>query len=567
MNVYNNFIDYLNSMTNANSNNKNAIAESQVNNEYYKKIKVERNIGERLYELFFESEEKHIVILTGHAGDGKTSILNQILYRIEYFNSNNGLKEEDTFNNEFYYIKDMSELNTPRQDSLMMKAIKNKSYGISSLIITNTGPLINTVKRLTKNSLSDESEIIEGIKKEGINDIELNIDDEKYNIKILNIANFDNIYFVEDFINNITEKELWTDCFDCEKRDKCPIYFNYNMIINYKETLIEMIQNIYLYLREKDVRLTIRQIVSHLSYSITGTLNCEDVLESDSEIFDNAFPNLFFGYKGLEEAEINIMAINSLMKLGFEKKPIESIDHDLLINKNINKFDSKINKLLNNLINNKMEKLEENNLDSFNIRTSLRRFQILLKTSRDTHEFIEVFGKDYKYYIDSLVKDKLTFNDEEELNEILYRALYKLFVGIFPKKDERNLYITLKKEYNVFTNVQMILGEVPKKNINIVREKLTSSDKLFVKYKLNIMIKNLKRITMTFSDFEFLYKIGQGMIMTDFETIQDQKMTYIKTLILNNGNYKTDKFRLITFGKDGIKDKKVIIRDNKINIR
>ena len=45
----NEFIDYLNSMNNANSNNKNALAESQVLNDYYKKIQIKRELGEVIY--------------------------------------------------------------------------------------------------------------------------------------------------------------------------------------------------------------------------------------------------------------------------------------------------------------------------------------------------------------------------------------------------------------------------------------------------------------------------------------------------------------------------------------
>ena len=81
----NKFVDYLNSMNNADSSNENALAESPILSEYYDFIKIERKLGEYIYDYLIKDEKKAI-ILTGHAGDGKTSILIQILNKMGYFN-------------------------------------------------------------------------------------------------------------------------------------------------------------------------------------------------------------------------------------------------------------------------------------------------------------------------------------------------------------------------------------------------------------------------------------------------------------------------------------------------
>ena len=118
----NDFIDYLNSMNNANSNNKNALAEAQVLNDYYQKIKIKRELGEVIYDYLFSSNEKIGVILTGHAGDGKTSILIQILNKLGYFIKDGEivkkpLKESEVYDNKLFYVKDMSELNEDNQNA------------------------------------------------------------------------------------------------------------------------------------------------------------------------------------------------------------------------------------------------------------------------------------------------------------------------------------------------------------------------------------------------------------------------------------------------------------------
>ena len=119
-NMGNDFIEYLNSMNNANSCNKNALAESQVLDDYYDDIKITRKLGDILYEKLFNSNPIG-VILTGHAGDGKTSILIQILEKIGYFSKGKKpLKESELYNEKLFYVKDMSELNEENQIQVLL---------------------------------------------------------------------------------------------------------------------------------------------------------------------------------------------------------------------------------------------------------------------------------------------------------------------------------------------------------------------------------------------------------------------------------------------------------------
>ena len=74
----NEFVNYLNSMNNASSSNINSLAESQVLSNYYHEIQVTRNIGTYISEQIKQNRNE-CFILTGHAGDGKTSILVQVL--------------------------------------------------------------------------------------------------------------------------------------------------------------------------------------------------------------------------------------------------------------------------------------------------------------------------------------------------------------------------------------------------------------------------------------------------------------------------------------------------------
>ena len=72
------YISYLNSLHNYNAQNPNAYGEKNVDNEFFQEVAVK--VGLCAYiEMQLLNEEPHVLILTGHAGDGKTSIMYQVL--------------------------------------------------------------------------------------------------------------------------------------------------------------------------------------------------------------------------------------------------------------------------------------------------------------------------------------------------------------------------------------------------------------------------------------------------------------------------------------------------------
>ena len=77
----NGFVDYLNTLHNEQANNENALAEAQQNNPYFKKVKVERE-AQYIANRIETGENACLMILTGHAGDGKTTLLFQVLEKI-----------------------------------------------------------------------------------------------------------------------------------------------------------------------------------------------------------------------------------------------------------------------------------------------------------------------------------------------------------------------------------------------------------------------------------------------------------------------------------------------------
>ena len=153
------FVEYLNSMNNASSSNINSLAESQVLNKYYHTIQVERNLGKYMANEIIEKKQE-CFILTGHAGDGKTSLLVQVLRELNLLEEGKKLQEYDEIITDHFkliYVKDMSELSKEDQIKYLKKTIEAPKQGKSSILITNTGPLITSFKSSFNNNTEIEN--------------------------------------------------------------------------------------------------------------------------------------------------------------------------------------------------------------------------------------------------------------------------------------------------------------------------------------------------------------------------------------------------------------------------
>ena len=136
----NDFVAYLNSTNNIGGNSTGSLAESQVKSPFYDSVKVDRKIGNRIV-TEINSGIYQTYILTGHAGDGKTSILVQVLKALDLLNDGEGLEFSKEYP-ELYYVKDMSEIPESRQVELLEKSLQAPNNRKTGILISNTGPLL-----------------------------------------------------------------------------------------------------------------------------------------------------------------------------------------------------------------------------------------------------------------------------------------------------------------------------------------------------------------------------------------------------------------------------------------
>ena len=141
----NEFVKYLNGLHNYYAQNQNAYGERNVESPFYAKTMVPIRVCDYIISSI-NNIEPHIIILTGHAGDGKTSIMFQVIDRLgAKADSLEPIQEIVTESGRsICCIKDFSELSDSRKKETLQNAISLLAQGKYVFMVANTGPLINT---------------------------------------------------------------------------------------------------------------------------------------------------------------------------------------------------------------------------------------------------------------------------------------------------------------------------------------------------------------------------------------------------------------------------------------
>lgn len=206
------YIEYLNSLHNYNAQNENAYGEKNVENPYFKEIMVRVGLCDYIKDSL-TLKKPHILILTGHAGDGKTSIMYQVLTDLGVqFDSKEKVTEicfEE--NKKCLCVKDFSEL--PEEDkenqisrlSIMRKSVDMVKNGNYVFMVANTGPIINTFGELFDTKEEEEEAKIKLINMMDSNAGEIDCIND-IPMCVINVANVDNVYLQQNFLTKLFRK-------------------------------------------------------------------------------------------------------------------------------------------------------------------------------------------------------------------------------------------------------------------------------------------------------------------------------------------------------------------------
>lgn len=522
----NGFVDYLNTLHNEQANNENALAEAQQNNPYFKKVKVERPEAQYIANRIETGENACLMILTGHAGDGKTTLLFQVLEKIARNISDIKVVPSGELltnqNKKVRYIKDFSELTKDERRLSFKKALDDAEIGIYTILVANTGPLIDTFKDVFSDQEDAESTIIEQMDSSQAKETDL----YGHRIITMNIARIDNTTFVSEFGQKIVDESNWEHCSTCDKRDLCPIAFNAQLVRQNKSAL-HFLKSFYIWEQNLDNRATIRQITAHLAFALTGGLNCTRVHQrvKPSWKAKYLFSNLLFG--GTQSGDSAALQIKGVQMLSQSRIDVKntSKDYEVLVQRNYRDlFEPALVSLCNDL-----EKISNQSLD---VKRVLKRMLIVFPLGDDLRYEIykDVFSTYYPDFLEC-AEGKSPNRPNRKMKKMILRALRIMFTGEDINLNE-SILITLRRSGEQIQNVQMLIGRIAETDIHIELQKIPSVSDENQKYKLVLRCAENEAITINMPLLDYFSKISSGLIVADIDPILSHGIESLKAKLI-----------------------------------
>lgn len=444
------FVHYLNSLSNASAGNENATAEAQIGNKFFANIRVEHPVSRFIYRQLFE--EKKNVILTGNAGDGKTTIAAEV-YRRHFGHYKPLLPREEQSG--LVIIKDLSEVPEEKRKGIFREAAED--HGKPYLIVSNTGTLLeNLSKAQLQGSGIDKSQLLTALEA----DHPLLVGDDKF--LIVNIGRINSISAALLVMERMLEADNWQSCSTCSRYEDCPIRVNVDLLQENKELIVERIGLVYRRLYEYGNRLTMRQMTGHLAYIITAGLSCEDVIGMSKialaeQYLQYLFFNRFFGDDGKGE----IPEAMQLLPVRKIRKAELGIYLDPFIERTIWRMQPEELRLspgATTVVSHIRGSSENSQTEA---RVQVRRLLYFLRPSQEQYLAGFLQSPMLVTYLRHVEENEPFSRSQEEMHlRLLIQVLQECFVGVRLLEDEyrpRDLYITLKPPG--FSTTQMILGK------------------------------------------------------------------------------------------------------------
>lgn len=329
----NQFVQYLDQY-NAFSPNHAKIYDEYTGGENEFSFRIETRIEQFLLELY--QEQPKSVIMTGNAGDGKTRLCRMIYEELSGRKLDkwpaNGIVDIPYIKGTVRIVKDLSELTeTVIAEELLrlQHQIKTRhSDRIYYLIAANEGKLTKCLSE--SNELSDLSNLV----RERFLDHDCNTDGNP--LHLVNLQDVTSSRYADRILEEWNQDKYWEACNSCSKAPQCVIRLNHRRT---KEPRIhKRLVEQYRLLDCLGVHVTMREILLHISFVLTGGLTCQQVLNARHEEIEeqasHAYYDNFYGVYLPEQYSGELGAIRHFKRLDPGRLSITTID-DFLLNGDI----------------------------------------------------------------------------------------------------------------------------------------------------------------------------------------------------------------------------------------
>jgi hypothetical protein len=497
-------------------------------------FKIDTKIEQYLLDIFTTNPQS--VILTGNAGDGKTRLCRSIY---NHFSNKDlttwpetGIVEVPFNKGVIRIVKDLSEL---KEEIIFQELIRLQNYlnsnhtdNVFYLIAANEG-------KLTK-FLSQDKELSKLKELVALRFRDHNNNDS--NFSIINLLDVTSSIYVEKVLNEWNKEENWIACRNCSKKDTCIIYLNHKRTsIGYvKNRLIEQ----YRLLDFLGTHITMREMLIHISYILTGGFTCHDILNANydelKEQIEKPYYQNFYGLNIQHEAFSEMRALKLFRELDPGKYSISNID-DFILNGDIS-GNEELENLHNSIFN--------DDLDLY-LGYFKKRLEIYRDHNKDSNDnLIELWMKKLrrKFYFEFPNEDLFNrkslipfqyIQDYQEMFDNPIKRIHcrKDLINGLNRAFSKRLVSNSSQLYATNENL-MIHSLVPNTQV-IINEEKTRNDIDHLPSKFYLLVNHKIKLPIDLHVFEYLMRLSSGdthnILREDVEILLD---TFKNEIIKNS---------------------------------
>ena len=578
----NGYITYLNSLHNLKASGANALAESQALNKYFPELYEPFPLVESLYKAL-SGEKERVIFLTGHAGDGKSTVAMDVLKRLNDWPLDKPLekvlkeKEEVSHSDgkSTYIVKDMSELSANRRMEWLEQGFTKKG---NWLIVSNTGPLIDSILKYAEQCGIDQSidsqllKVLDAPYEGGELSIHTLTNFSK-ELVIINMTRLDNVDLASRILSRMIKHSAWSECEGCLAERSCSLKSNQGALLAMEGALGDRVRWIYKRVAAYEQRLTLRQMVAHLALSITGGIDCSTVCDnyldsSQSEeeqgklLSPNVFSENFFGYREGEpwkDAE-NLLAIRLIRRIEFGGPIAVNFERQLLTNGQWLETDIPLN----------LVGIQEywlkwaQGMEGVRWRFAMRRMlyffsqsSIAIDESPDLTIFFNSFLKSsmLRQFDNWQNNEALLLNSHQkrELRKGCMQTLLEVYSGFctgqFQEGQMDNLYLTLKRaDQSVIQTTQLVIAKLNNDDFKLEYDAVKRLPKLVYKY-----ADEIASLELTLPLLDYIHDRAVGNLGNELAPIHLAQLEWFKAELLKLSRHRNshEEVGLLQSGIDG----------------
>lgn len=296
--VRNPFVDYLTRYTTASPDHEAAFDEfiAQAPPPAGGPLRLQTRV-EAFLRACFERPDPPSVILTGNAGDGKTYLCRQIVIAFagRLFDDWEPLAEQPLERDglRLRVIKDLSELDEAEGANILQSlagTLQDNGPAERYLIAANEGRLRDLLGRANEPALYKEVEeqLLHGVHV------------GSSSLVVINLTAVTTSSFVPAVLRWMTDDAHWEACIPCPIRERCPV--RHNSIRLRDAHVAGRVQLLYQVLEHLDIHVTVRDMLIHLAYTLTGDQRCPELQLLDARHADRSrlayYANVWGGPEG-----------------------------------------------------------------------------------------------------------------------------------------------------------------------------------------------------------------------------------------------------------------------------